>query len=126
MWTIRTTDQFDREMKRYGKKRPNELGAVLHNVKRYHDLLAEARNSRLVQAGFMHPESMGIIAIDQKGGGSGLQETRLYTYADDTTQTLWLITLGNKQSQPTDIQSSRKFVASLQKPQGPPNSAPNT
>ena len=116
MWSIRTTDQFDRELKRYGKKRPSELGAVLHNLKRYHDLLNESKHPRLVQAGFMHSESMGIIAIDQKGGGSGLQETRLYTFADDTTRTLWLITLGNKQTQNADIQTSRKFVASLPPP----------
>lgn len=59
-----------------------------------------------------------MVAVDQKGGGGNLQETRLYTFADDETQTLWLITLGNKDEQSNDIQFSRKFVESLAKEKG--------
>ena len=55
-----------------------------------------------------------MIAIDQKGGGPALQETRLYTFADSNTKTLYLITVGDKNSQSTDINFCSDFVRSLQ------------
>jgi hypothetical protein len=113
MWTITPTDQFERDSRHYTKKRPRELGAVLNNLKRYHELLGAAKNSKSVQAGFLHAEQAGVVAVDQKGGGVGLQETRLYTYAEDDKQILWMITLGNKSSQPDDVNFSREFVERL-------------
>jgi hypothetical protein len=114
MWEIEPTDSFERDQKHYRKKHPRELAAVLANLERYLKLLAKAPNSKaVVPAGFLHAEPAGVMAIDQKGGGPGLQETRLYTFADDRTRTLWLITIGNKDEQPDDIQFSRKFVASV-------------
>lgn len=114
MWEIEPTDSFDRDQKHYRKKHQRELAAVLANLERYMKLLAKAPNSKaVVPAGFLHAEPAGVMAIDQKGGGAGLQETRLYTFADDRTQTVWLITIGNKNEQPDDIQFSRKFVESL-------------
>ena len=56
---------------------------------------------------------MGIMAVDQKGGGPNLEETRGYTYADDTKKILYLITLGNKSSQSSDIELAKGFVATL-------------
>ena len=114
MWEIETTDSFERDQKHYRKKHSRELAAVLANLDRYLKLLRKAPNSKaVVPAGFLHAEPAGVMAIDQKSGGPGLQETRLYTFADDRTQTLWLITIGNKNEQPDDIQFSRKFVESL-------------
>ena len=113
MWTIETTSQWERDLKHYEKKHPRELAAVLSNLNRYHDLLNVAKNARTLQAGFLHPEPLGIIALDQKGGGVGLQETRFYTFAQEERQTLWIITLGNKNSQPSDIRIAKEFVAFL-------------
>lgn len=113
MWSLAYSTQWPRDLKHYEKKRPRELAAVLRNLKRYLDLLNVSPNAKAAQAGFLHHEPVGVVALDQKGGGTGLQETRLYTFADDKTQTLWLITVGNKDDQPDDIQFSRKFVTSL-------------
>lgn len=114
MWSLAYSTQWPRDVKHYQKKHARELAAVLHNLKeRYLAMLNVCSNSKAVQAGFLHHEPDGIVAIDQKGGGTGLQETRLYTFADDKTNTLWLITIGNKDDQPDDIQFSRKFVESL-------------
>ncbi len=114
MWTLAYSTQWPRDVKHYEKKHSRELAAVLRNLgQRYVPMLNASPNARAVQAGFLHHEPEGVVAIDQKGGGVGLQETRLYTFADDSTQTLWLITVGNKDDQPDDIQFSRKFVESL-------------
>ena len=89
------------------------MAAILNNIGRYLKLIAASKNSRAVQAGFLHHEPMGIVAVDQKGGGPNLEETRGYTYADDEKKVLYLITLGNKSSQSSDIELAKGFVTSL-------------
>jgi hypothetical protein len=113
MWETEPTTAWEKDEKHYAKKRPKELAAILNNIGRYVKLIAASKNSRAVQAGFLHPEPMGIMAIDQKGGGPNLEETRGYTYADDEKKVLYLITLGNKSSQNSDIELAKVFVTSL-------------
>lgn len=114
MWEAATTDAFERDQKHYRKKHPRELAAVLANLKRFIALLEVAPNAKaIIPTGYLHAEPAGVVAVDQRGGGAGLQETRLYTFPDDKTKTLWLITIGNKAEQPGDIQFCRKFVESL-------------
>ena len=113
MWQIEPTTQWQRDVRFYEKKHPNELAAVLRNLERFVNQLQLARNSRSVAAGYLHQEPLGIVAIDQKGGGGNLQETRLYVFADDETQLIHLITIGNKNTQPSDIALSKDFVERL-------------
>jgi len=113
MWEIEPTTTWEKDEKHYGKKHPNELAAILNNVRRYVRLIAAVKNSKAIQAGFLHHEPMGIVAVDQKAGGPNLQETRGYTYADDDKKILYLITTGNKSTQSSDIELSKQFVESL-------------
>ena len=96
------------------KKKPAELAAVLHNLKRYHAQLNAAPNPKAFTAGYMHAEPHGVVAIDQKGGGGNLQETRLYVYPCEARKVLYIITIGNKDEQAADIQFCGEFVMSLQ------------
>jgi hypothetical protein len=109
-WRLQPSAQFSHIAKWYEKKHPNELTAILNNTTRYLSLLNACKNAAVAQAGYLHHEPCGVKAIDQKGGGRNLQETRLYTYADDTTRILHLITIGNKDEQPSDIEFSKQFV----------------
>jgi hypothetical protein len=89
------------------------LAAVLRNLDRYVGLLNAAPNARAVQAGFLHGEPAGVVAVDQKGGGRNLAETRLYTFADDSAKVLYLILIGDKGSKAKDIQTCREFVRNI-------------
>jgi hypothetical protein len=82
----------------------------MHNLQRYLRQLEAAPNSRAFSAGYLHAEANGVAAIDQKGGGGNLQETRLYTYADDEKRVLYLITIGDKNDQNSDVQFAKEFV----------------
>ena len=92
-----------------------ELKAVLGNLDSYLVTLNDGRNPYHRAAGYIHHEPDGVIAIDQKGGGKALAETRLYVYPDTDTCTLYLLLLGDKNSQKRDIQDCREFVASIRK-----------
>ena len=110
MWQIEPTTGWERDQKHYAKKRPNELAAVMRNLDRYIKLLNVSKNSKAVQAGYLHTEQSGVLAVDQRGGGGNLQETRLYTYADDETKTVYLIAIGDKDAQHADVEYSKEFV----------------
>lgn len=116
MWQVEPTDQWDKDRKWYEKKRPSELAAILTNLDRYLRQLNVAANAKCVQAGFLHVEPAGVLAIDQKGGGGNLQETRMYVYANQASNVLYLITIGNKSEQHSDIEFCKNFVANLREP----------
>ncbi len=117
MWKLRTTEAYESRFKRFAKKHGRELKAVLSNLDRF--LGALNAGSPPLQAkkafGFIHREPGGVVAVDQKGGGPNLAQTRLYVYADDRECVLYLITLGDKASQKDDIRTCVEFVAELAK-----------
>jgi hypothetical protein len=113
MWRIEPSTQFEKDLKWYEKKHPRELAAVLDNLHRYFEQIKAARHPRAVQAGYMHHEPHGVVAIDQKGSGKDLRQTRLYTFAEADARLLHLITLGGKKEQSADIKFSSDFVKSL-------------
>jgi hypothetical protein len=121
-WEIELNEQCGRDIRKYEKKNPDELEAVLLNLEKYKEALDVAAHPRLVSFGFMHSEPKGMIAIDQTGGAlpSGkkrkhLQETRLYTYSDLESKTLHLLCLGSKSSQSKDIRYAESAVDALRK-----------
>lgn len=76
-------------------------------------MLNAALNPRAIHAGFLHPEPGGVMAVDQKGGGGNLRETRLYTYAQADTRTLHLLLLGDKATQRRDLVELRKLLSEI-------------
>ncbi len=115
MWKLEPTQDYERRHKRYAKDRPRELQAVLDNLDTYFKSLEAGVKPLQIKHGFMHHEPLEVIAIDQKGGGKNLAQTRLYVYPDPEAETLYLITLGDKRSQKDDVVTCRTFVQELRK-----------
>lgn len=115
MWNIQTTDTWEKDREHYVKKRPSELAAVIRNLDRYMALLEVSKNSMCLQGGYLHKEPMGVIAVDQKGSGPNLQETRLYVYPDDEMKTVYLLKIGGKAAQHSDIECCKRFVISFKR-----------
>ena len=113
MWSLEPSTQWEKDQKWYDKKRPDELGAVMRNLQRYLALLNVSKNSKCVEAGYLHKEPGGVIAIDQKGFSGNLQETRLYTFAVDATKTVHLITIGNKDNQHSDVEYAKGYAKDI-------------
>lgn len=106
MWDFESTDEFTHRYKRYEKKHQRELLAVLANLDVVQKALRQGANPQKLPCGFLHIEQRGVIAIDQKGGGRNLAQTRLYVYLDRDSRTIHLITLGDKTSQRADIKTA--------------------
>ncbi|MEY3528984.1 MAG: hypothetical protein RLZ70_52 [Verrucomicrobiota bacterium] len=120
MWKLQPAPSFERAKKRYEKKRPGELAAVLRNLGRLLERLNELPDCRAAHFGFLHTEPHGVWAIDQHGPSKvRLQETRLYVFPSGRDMTLHIITVGNKNSQASDVQVAAAFVATLTHPSQP-------
>jgi hypothetical protein len=114
MWTIQPEDDYTRRLKKWPKKYRRELLAVHDNLDTYLSLLNSGTSVEQAKFGFVHVESGGALAIDQKGAGASTLETRLYIYPDKSTEVIHLITLGDKQTQKDDNELCRAFVKALQ------------
>lgn len=115
-WSIVPLPAFAKRLEKLEKKWRHEILNVLDNLDTVVKTLnAGARPTQIKQFGFAHSEPQGIIAIDQKGRGKGakLKPFRLYTYCDETSRSVFLITLGDKPTQPDDIKESVAFVLGL-------------
>ena len=68
------------------------------------------------QLSFVHPEPLGMLALDERGPGKGTKKKtlRLYVYPDIIDHTVYLMLLGDKSSQPNDIALCKTFVLELQ------------
>ena len=112
-WKLERTETYKKHFRHYEKNHPNELAAVLNNLTRYMDALNAANHPRVIQAGYLHNEPAGVVAIDQRGDEGHLQATRLYTYAYLKNNTLYLLAIGNKQEQQEDIAFCKAYVKSI-------------
>jgi hypothetical protein len=63
--------------------------SVLDNLVTFHRALNSGVKPRQARFGFVHVEPWDALAIDQKGGGAKLAQTRLYIYPDAEREVLY-------------------------------------
>lgn len=114
-WIIEESSYFASRYKRFRKKHPNETAAMMNNLDTYIRALNKGVKPALLQAGFIHREPLGVIALDQRGASGSPKQTRLYIYTYEVRNTVYLITIGDKISQKRDIDDCRNFVKALRK-----------
>lgn len=110
------SDKYECKLATYRKKHLDELKAVLINFASYMSAVKMCGNHLLVKAGYIHIEPNGIIAIDQKGGErkiKKLQQTRLYLFPNKENRTVYVLTIGNKNSQQADIKWCGNYIKKL-------------
>lgn len=111
-WTQETTSHFVRQRKHYVKKHSRELAAVERNLRTYFTALSSGAKPLQIKNGFVHVGYPGgFVSIDQKGGGGNLAQTRLYVYPDVPNEVLWLLTIGDMNTQPEDVKLCAALVA---------------
>jgi hypothetical protein len=66
-----------------------------------------------VKTSFVHPEPGGVLSITEKGAGRNAIPLRLYIFPDTSTQSVMLLTLGDKETQQDDVQFCTKSLTFL-------------
>lgn len=110
MWKLSPEDDYLHKLKKWPKKYKRELRNVHDNLDTFQKTLNTGVKPIQAKFGFVHTEPMGILAVDQKGKGQSMKQTRLYFFPDETDETLYLLTLGDKSSQEDDIALCKQFV----------------
>ena len=113
MWTLELTSVWERNLRYYSKKQSRELTAALDNLDTFHRALNNGARLQDARFGFIHVEPMGVLAVDQKGGGPNLAQLRLYVFPDEERRSLILLTIGDKKSQRSDTAFCKDSVRQL-------------
>src|SRR5262245_7599199 len=120
MWSLEPTDLFGRRLKRYAKRHAREVTGCLANLQTYYGALQEGTHPLQIAFGFVHDERKGVYAVDQ-GPGKNLVETRLYFYPDTIHEVLYELTIGDKSTQPRDVQDCYEMVSDIPTSKEPPD-----
>src|SRR5205809_31655 len=118
MWTLDPSDEYIKAHKWFAKKRKKELAAVLANLEMVRESLERGLTIEQVSSfGFVHHEPQGVLAIDQKGGGNDLRQTRLYILVQICGECIKLLTIGDKATQHEDIKYATRVATELNRGQ---------
>lgn len=116
-WKYAQATKFKSSFPKYRKRHEGETTQCVVNLDTYQAVLESGKKPGTFKLGFMHLEPHGVLAIDQSGMEGSGRETRLYVYPDEMTETIYLITIGDKNSQKPDIRLCTEFVRVLKKEQ---------
>ncbi len=118
-WHKSTTIRYESRSETYSKNHPDELFAVTQNLQLYLEEIELGKDPLKVKKGFIRIEPNGIRAISQSGGyKKKLAKTRLYTYCDTRTNTLYLLCIGGENGQGKDIEYCKKEVEKIRRTNG--------
>lgn len=113
MWELKRYAEFEQRLKKVIKHNRNEVTNALANLNSYFESLNLGLKPPQIIRGYVHSEPKGIAALDQSGPLKTSKVIRLYVYADEDTQILHILTLGDKGSQSDDIKNCKATVDKL-------------
>jgi len=119
MWELERYVDLEKRLKKYAKRNRQEVANVLANLASFLTSLKSGLKPQQVVRGYVHPEPMGLRAIDESGPKNPQKALRLYVYPEEDKQILHVLTMGDKDSQEQDIKHCQEFITSLlsEKPQ---------
>lgn len=113
MWELIYSADYEKRVKRFVKTNRQEILNVTDNLAAFLAALNEGLKPQQISRGFIHDEPLGIKALDESGPGKHKKALRLYVYPDENTNTLRILTLGDKTTQRQDIQVASNTVKAL-------------
>jgi hypothetical protein len=118
-WQLELTDNYETKFKKYYKNHPNECIVVLDRLDTFLKAIQACDQPQQVIRGWIHPEPKGVKAIIEKGAGKNLRATRLYVFPEKNKRLVYVLSIGDKDSQRNDIKECCSFVDGLRAEQSP-------
>jgi hypothetical protein len=109
-WNLKTTDKYEISLKWFNKKNLAETRVLLVRLGAYIQTLNLCNEPQQITHGWLHNEPHGVKAITEKGGGSSLKAMRLYFFPHKQERLLYLLIIGDKNSQKNDIKYCNEIV----------------
>ena len=124
MWGLARAEGFANSYKKFARKHGAEANAVMANLETAFAILNETNNVQAVrELNFARKEPDGILALDSRGAkrertGTKHKATRLYVYVVEIDSALYLLRIGDKDSQQLDLKTCRKMVRKIKQDAG--------
>jgi hypothetical protein len=115
MWELVFSADYEKRAKRYAKTNRQELLNVADNLAAYLSALRNGLKPQQIIRGFVHDEPLNVKALDESGPGKHKKALRLYIYPNEFSETLHVLTLGDKNKQREDIKQCIESVKALLK-----------
>jgi hypothetical protein len=113
MWEYDWTWISKTQIKRVRKGHRDEFEACLANldtVRKYLEM--GLRIGAGLKFGFFRSEGGGLYRVGQSGVPDP-KETRVYLYFEETSRVIYLVGMGFKEGQKTDINAARKIIKKI-------------
>ncbi len=114
MWKIIWLFAQGNRFRQYKKKHPLEFEACVRNLDRLVGAFEHGMTLQQCTFGFFRSEGANVYRIGQSCMGSA-HETRLYIYIRITGQEIYLLTIGDKNTQQRDILWCHSTVEEIQR-----------
>ena len=109
MWELNRDYLNVRQIKRYAKLHRTELASCGDRIEEVIGLLNKGVSFADIRAGFIHNEGQGLFAVGNVRTPSA-RESRLYFYLYFSGEELYLLGIGDKDSQQRDIAAHRRTI----------------
>lgn len=116
-WQVENAYASPGKFKKFAGKHPREFGSVFTNLEKVMRLLRSGNKLGSFQIGFFRPEGEGVYRIGQTGV-QGAKETRLYIFPDEQRRVLYVLNIGDKDSQDTDINEAKRIAGAIKSKPG--------
>ncbi len=115
-WAVDFSMANHSALRRYQKNHVQEYASCLRNLDKVIMLLDDghALNTLNRNPGFFRSERKGVFRVGQTGL-VGAKETRLYVYPVESEKVVYVLGIGTKESQESDINEAHRTVKSLRK-----------
>jgi hypothetical protein len=102
------------KFERFNKKHGREFDSLFINLNKILGVLKSGHKIGSFQIGFFRSEGDGLYRIGQTSVRSA-KESRLYVYPDQQTQTMYILSIGVKESQSQDINDAKASIKVIRK-----------
>lgn len=113
-WAICDDYAIRSRFKQCRKNHAREYSSCFENLDRLIEILDQGHKWLSFQLGYLRSEGGDVFRIGQTGVPHA-KEIRLYIHADENARTIYLLTMGDKDSQQDDIREAKGLVVSFKK-----------
>jgi len=108
-WQIDVSYASRASFRKFNRNHPLEYSSCFANLDKVLVLLNTGHSIGSFQLGFLRPEGGGVSRIGQTGVPAA-KESRLYVYFTQRGRTVYILGIGTKETQQTDIAAAKKLI----------------
>jgi len=111
-WQIDNAYASPGKFKKFSGKHSAEFDSLFANLDKIMRLMRAGNKIGGFSVGFFKSEGEGVYRIGQTGVPNA-KESRLYVYPDEQNKLIYVLTVGDKDSQQNDINESKELVRKI-------------